>query len=234
MKFTHNPHPNSLILRSKETPKGRFYYSENKNLWYPSVTTVTGYSKKTFFNEWRKKPGNEEYLLRAQDRGNVLHEAIENYINNRGFPVVSETVKQEYIDVFNCMVDHLNRIDNIRLQEKPLLSDCIRIAGRVDCIGDYCGVPSIIDFKGSSKPKKAEWIQNYFEQATCYAVMYQEMYGISVKNIVILVGCDNGTAQEFIRPIHPYIKLLAHSVKAYWRENSFEELQETLNQTPTT
>ena len=66
-----------------EQRSGMRFYKSPTGKWLPSVTTVTGWSKREFFKEWRTKPGNEAESRRCLTRGNELHQIIEDYINNK-------------------------------------------------------------------------------------------------------------------------------------------------------
>ena len=85
----------------------------------------------------------------------------------------------------------LDRIDNISYIETMLYSTNIGLAGQVDCIAEFDGVPSIIDFKTSSKMKKEEWIEDYFLQCTAYSLMYEELIGQPINDIVIIMAVEN-------------------------------------------
>jgi genome maintenance exonuclease 1 len=100
----------------------------------------------------------------------------------------------------------------------PLWSENVGLAGRVDCVAEFDGELSIIDFKGSTKTKKEEWIENYFRQATAYAIMFQEKTGIEIKNIVIMVACENGDNQIFIKKPINYVKGLYDDIKTFYEE----------------
>jgi genome maintenance exonuclease 1 len=91
------------------------------------------------------------------------------------------------------------------------------MAGRSDCIAEYEGVLSVIDFKGSTKPKRKEDIHSYFLQATAYAVMWEERTGEKIPQIVILISCDDGTTQVFVEQPKHYKKDLAIAIKE-WRD----------------
>ena len=222
------PHDAGLV-RSIETPFGRYYQSPREpNYWYPSVTTVTGFAKSDFFAEWRKKPENQQLSKHATNRGNELHAMIESYLKNETDYKKNKNLLTVYL--FQQMQEQLHKINNIRMQETPMWSDTLRMAGRVDCIADYDGVLSIIDFKGSGKEKREEWIGNYFEQASCYSLMYQEMTGTPVNQIVILVSCEDGTVQEFKKNPKDYFKDLNKTVKDFWRANDFDDLQRKIKE----
>ena len=102
--------------------------------------------------------------------------------------------------MFNHSRHILDRINNILLQEAALYSDHLEVAGRVDCIAEYDGVLSIIDFKTAAEPKKESYLYDYFVQETAYACCLQEIYGITVKQLVTIVACENGDTQVKVEP----------------------------------
>jgi hypothetical protein len=186
-----------------QTPDGRF----------PSVTTVVGWKKNQFFAQWRKN--NPKEAIRTRNRGTKLHSLIENYIKND--PEYRNNQDPYTLDLFNQFQNNINKIDNIRAIEGFLWSKPLRIAGRVDCIAEYDGVLSVIDFKGSTKPKRKDDIHNYFLQATAYACMWEERTGEKIPQITILITCDDGTVQVFTEHTKDYKKDLAIAIKE-WRD----------------
>jgi genome maintenance exonuclease 1 len=95
-------------------------------------------------------------------------------------------------------------IGKIYAIEAPLYSIGLRAAGRSDCIADWNGVPSIIDFKTSRRPKEEKWIESYFLQATTYAMMMEERTGLAVKQFAIVIAVDGAEPQVFVKDIAPY------------------------------
>lgn len=212
---------------SKELNGGRYYLSPTKKLWYPSVTTVTGYSKKDFFKEWRQNPENQKELTRASVRGTKLHSIIEKYIQND--PEYDLNVDVFVCDLFEQIKPEIHKINNIHLQEQAMWSDYLKMAGRVDCIAEYEGKLSIIDFKGSKKEKKEDWITNYFEQTCAYALMFQERFNVPILQTVVLVACETGSNQVFIKPTTEYLPSLKNTIDNYWKDNCFDTLQNAMN-----
>jgi ATP-dependent exoDNAse (exonuclease V) beta subunit len=192
-----------------QTPEGNF----------PSVTTVVGWKKNQFFAEWRKN--NPKEAVRTRNRGTKLHSLIEKYISNE--PQFFDSQDPYTLDLFSQFQNEIDKIDNIRAVEGFLWSKPLRLAGRVDCVADYDGVLSIIDFKGSTKPKRKDDIHNYFLQATAYAEMWNERIGEKINQIVILISCDDGTVQVFKEETKNYKKDLAVAIKE-WR-NEYEPKQ---------
>jgi genome maintenance exonuclease 1 len=82
----------------------------------------------------------------------------------------------------------MGNIDNIYCIEAPLHSDILKVAGTADCIAEYNGVLSVIDFKTSRKPKREDWIEDYFIQAFFYSAAFFEMTGALPEQIVILIA----------------------------------------------
>ena len=109
----------------------------------------------------------------------------------------------------------LDNIDNIWYQECALYSDTLKVAGRVDCIGEYNGVLSVIDFKTSSRVKKKEDITSYFLQTTFYALALEEMIGTPVNQIAIIMAVDDHEPLVFIEETENYIDELVKVVKAH-------------------
>jgi hypothetical protein len=99
--------------------------------------------------------------------------------------------------LFRTILPALQRFDNIRALETPLVSHRLGIAGTVDCIAEVDGVLTIIDFKTSSKLKKEEYIEDYYLQGSFYFNAFYEMTGELPKQILILISVEDGTLQEF-------------------------------------
>jgi len=196
-------------LKTVTEDNGRWYNSPVGNL--PSVTTVTGWEKSEFFKKWRKD--NPEESKRVLSRGNLLHKTIEDYINNKDIDLNELPINEAKL--FLNIKPLVDRIDNVYELEVPLWSESTMLAGRADCIAEYDGKLSIIDFKGSTRPKRKEDILNYFMQATAYSIAWQERTSIPIDNIVILISCDGGQVQEFEgNPIH-YAKPLLDVIESY-------------------
>tara|TARA_Y100000034_G_scaffold127103_1_gene179386 strand:+ start:736 stop:1407 length:672 start_codon:yes stop_codon:yes gene_type:complete len=215
-KFNHIGLPDSITeLDTTYKNGGRFYKTPNGEL-YPSVTTVTGWEKRAFFAEWRKNNPQESKI--ATSRGTKFHSLVEDYLNNKKDFLTEQS--EDCVTLFN-QCEHLlsNNIDNIHAQEVPLYSNALKMAGRVDCIAEYNDKLSIIDFKTSKAKKKEEWVENYFVQATAYAIMWKEMTGQTIDQIVILISCMDGSCQEFIKNPVDYVPRLKEMIDKYLYDN---------------
>lgn len=221
--FTHINKDPILCKLEREEYNGKRYYISPGGRRLPSVTTFLGHFKGDSIQKWRRKVGEEEankISARASRRGTKFHSLMESYISNeKGF--INETVMPDMAQAFKNMLPTLDRIDNVHYLETMLYSEVLGLAGQVDCIAEFDGVPSIIDFKTSLKLKKEDWILNYFEQCTCYSLMYEEMTGIQCKQIVVLISVDNEIEpQVFVKNRKDYIPELANKIKTFRSEHA--------------
>jgi genome maintenance exonuclease 1 len=121
---------------------------------------------------------------------------------------------------FNDVKSTIDKIDDIHYIESPLYSERLGVAGRTDVIGHYSDTLSIIDFKTSTRLKKEEWIDNYFEQGTAYALMYEELIGTPIDQIVIIISVDGETEpQVFIKQKKNYVDSLMMKIETYKKEH---------------
>jgi ATP-dependent exoDNAse (exonuclease V) beta subunit len=166
--------------RLYETPDGK---------QYPSVTSVLGFKSEESIQKWRDKVGAEEadrISRRASSRGTRIHTLCEDYLTEgNASPDMFDA------EMFTSIKPYLDKIDNIQALETPLYSDYLKVAGTVDCIAEYDGNLSIIDFKTSSRIKSKEDIPSYFMQCSAYAVAFEELTKIPVGRLVIIMAVDN-------------------------------------------
>lgn len=210
-----------LISLETEEIDGKRWYITPAGIKVPSVTTVLGHSKKHILTEWRKKVGDDkaqEISTRASIRGTKFHNMMEKYLRNESD--LFENVMPDMKQAFRDMQKVVDRIDNIHYIEGQLHSSQLGIAGRTDVIGEFDGKLSIIDFKTSTKVKRKDWIENYFEQGTAYALMYEELVGTPIDQIVILISVDGETEpQVFIEEKVHYIEGLMDKIQQYKKEH---------------
>jgi genome maintenance exonuclease 1 len=198
----------------------RLYKTPDGNM-YPSITTVLSVRNKQGLFEWRKRVGEEvaNYIARtAAARGTAVHHMCEDYLNNEDM----EKHKEKFLPhaLFTQLRDKLlTRIDNIHSQEAGLYSDKYKVAGRVDCIAEFDGVLSIIDFKTSTKERQDSYNESYYIQASAYAEMFEERTGIEINQICILVVTADGVCQEFVKDKKDYLPLLTEAI-AEWKQKN--------------
>ena len=215
MDFKHLNIHNFPNLKAKTTEKGRRYFVEGNA--YPSVTTVIGEMKKKSIMEWRRKVGEEEanaISKRATTRGNKCHKLAEDYLSNKPLDRYRDDVLS--LGLFHQIRPYIDKINNIHALEESLYSHTLKLAGRVDCIAEYDNELAIIDFKTSTKFKREEWVQDYFSQETAYAIMFQELTGLKVKQLVTIIAVETGTPQVFVKKdILTYVPKLKEYIDYY-------------------
>ena len=203
MKFEHNPRCFPLDSEAKMVD-GKRVYATPDGEYYPSITTVIGNNakKQAGLAKWRARVGKEKAAAissRSASRGTKFHSITEDYLNN-------ELDIKKYKDsplpvvMFEQTKKTFDRIGNIYLQEAFLYSKHLEVAGRVDLVAKFDGELSIIDFKTSAEPKREAYLYDYFVQETAYACCFQELYSLTVKQLVTIVACENGETQVVIKP----------------------------------
>ena len=208
-------------IKAKTTDGVRLYETPDGN-FYPSITTVLSTRNKEGLFKWRERVGNDvaNYVARtAAVRGTHVHHMCEDYINN---DFDEEKHKKKFLPytLFTQLRDSaLQKIDNVYAQECGLYSDKYKVAGRVDCIAEYDGIPSIIDFKTSTSERKDSYNENYYIQASAYAEMFEERTKIAINQVVILVITEDGVVQEFVKDKKNYLPLLTETISD-WKEKN--------------
>jgi PD-(D/E)XK nuclease superfamily len=214
--FTYCPPKDLQDLKSQTFSDGKRYYTTPEGIRLPSVTTVLGAKKKQAIMEWRKRVGEEvanKISKQATGRGTNVHTLCEKYLNND--PKYLLGSMPDALEMFKTLKPILNRINNIHYQEQALWSVGIGMAGRVDCIGEFDGVLSVIDFKTSRRPKKKEDIGDYFAQCVAYACMYEELVGQGIDQIVIIMAVENSEPLLFVEKTADYLNTLLDYIQFY-------------------
>jgi len=219
MLFNHVGIDNPIEMNTV-TIDGKRYYVTPQGNKYPSITTVIGSNakKQAGLAKWRARVGKDKAQAkstRSATRGTRYHKLVEDYLNN----ILD---KKKYHDMplpwfmFNKSQKVLDRINNIYLQEAALYSDVLKLAGRVDCIAEFDGVLSIIDFKTSADKKPEKYLMDYYVQECGYACMLQELYGITVQQLVTIVATEEGEPQvSVVKPKKEYLILLQEYIQEY-------------------
>lgn len=206
MNFNHVIPPEFQELVT-ETIDGKRFYVTPKGKKYPSVTTVSSFATAKDIKKWRERVGEEKankISTQASTRGTKVHQLCEDYLNNN--IDYKEGHMPVNIQAFNSIKPLLDKhINNIVMQECPLYSDYLEVGGRVDCIAEWDGVLSVIDFKTSRKTKKKEWIKGYMMQESAYCVMFEERTKIPIKQIVTVITVDDEDPQVFVEDRDNYI-----------------------------
>lgn len=208
--FLHEPIPQ--IDMDTVSLNGKRYYKTPTGQLYPSVTTVTSSVKKQYIEEWKARVGEAEanrISRKATTRGTAVHSVCENYLANK--PDYRRGVMPPTIELFNkikpIVDDHVEVVYGIEL---ALFSNELKTAGRTDLFCRFMGINTILDFKTSGKPKNEADIEDYFIQATTYAMMVEEMYAdykkLYIPQVAIVIAVDEAGApgQLFVKQTTQY------------------------------
>ena len=218
--FNHVNHGIQLPdLYCETTPTGRFYYPPNGEK-YPSVTTVlSSYNKKAIL-EWRQRVGEEkanEISRKASTRGTKLHSVCEKYLLNELSDIKIQTMMPDTKELFLQIMPEINKnVGDVYAIEQSLYSNRLRMAGRVDCIAEWNGQLSVIDFKTSTREKDEDKILNYFMQCAAYAEMFEEITGRPINQLVVAITVAEGFNQIFVREKDKYLIPLNDYIERYW------------------
>jgi genome maintenance exonuclease 1 len=200
---------------------GRRFYLTPEGNKYPSITSVLGANPEKIkgLMQWRKRVGEVEankISQKASSRGTTVHKICEDYLNNEKEYI--NGAMPDSVGMFSSLKPILTQsVGNIYGQELALYSDHLGVAGRVDLIAEWDGVPSIIDFKTSARPKKLEWVDDYFRQCSGYAAMYYEMTDFPIKDVVIAIMVDGDSPQIFKGKVSDWLPSLAKAIVNFKR-----------------
>ena len=197
----------------------RFYNIDGKH--YPSVTSILGIKKKEGLEQWRKNVGEEAAkweMARAARRGKATHTLVEQYL--KGEPQTIRDVLP--VGMFRLLKPYLDQINNIHCLERIMYSHKLTLAGQVDCIAEYNGKLSVIDFKTANKERIDSWNESYYLQCTAYAIMYEELFGTPIDQIVILQAGEDGSCHSFVKQKKDYLSQLEKDIKSFYKY--YEEL----------
>ena len=200
--------------KGKNIDGTRFYEIEGKN--YPSITSILSIRSKEGLEKWRKSVGEDAAkweMGRAARRGKSAHTLIEQYIKGET-PSIRDVLP---LGLFKLLKPYIDQIDNIHCLETIMYSKKLKVAGQTDCIAEYNGKFSVIDFKTANKFREEGWVENYFLQTTAYAQMYEELYNKPIEQLVILIGSEDGSSQAFIKEKKDYDKKLVEAIDNFYK-----------------
>ena len=207
-------------LDATTTDTGRTYNTPNGKS-YPSVTTVLSILNEHIIQAWRDRVGEEEanrISSKASNRGTRVHSIVEKYLNNEDTTDFLPHIRQSLENLKPILDENITTIYGL---EVPLFSEHLGVAGRCDCIAEFNGVPSIIDFKTSRYIKKKEKISNYFAQGAAYSIMWEERTGLTAPNIVVIMDVDHEKPLVFVEHRDNYTKLLNDTINEYRKRRMF-------------
>ena len=221
VKLDESVLPKNLGVKGKNQNGVRYYTINGKNM--PSVTSILGQipEREAKIAAWRNAVGEKmaNYIsVSATTRGKSTHTLIENHLKNEDEKSIGITSVTP-LGLFRIMKPYLARIDNIHCIEEYLYSPEIGVAGQVDCIAEYKGKLSVIDFKTSTKKRDADYNYGNFLQTSAYAKMFEELFpDKKIEQTVILAACEDGFVQEWI---HGSDKIKEHQELFYKHATDF-------------
>ena len=171
----------------------------------PSVTTILQATqspeKKAILAKWKQKVGEikaESIKNEAGNRGTIMHRIIEGYITGEGHADLSDMGQAAGTMAQTIFKEGLKgRMDEVWGSEITLYYPGL-YAGATDLVGIYEGREAIIDFKQSNKPKRREWLEDYFTQMAAYAMAHNHVYNTQIQSGVILMCTPGNYFQKFV------------------------------------
>ena len=211
-KFDYKP------INRKQTTEGRKYQTPDGNA-VASVTTILDKTKpeetKQALREWRNRVGHKEAAAitsEAANRGTSMHSHLENWLAFGEIQDKSNLVHQQSGKMATRIIEeYLDPNLNEWWGSEVGLFYPELYAGTTDLVGLYGGVPSIIDFKQTNKPKKTEWVEDYFLQAAAYAAAHNIVHGTDIRQGVILM------CSKDLQPQHWVVDLAEYETKWFAR-----------------
>ena len=152
-------------------------------------------------------------MARAARRGKTTHTLVEQYLKGET-PSTRDVLP---LGLFALLKPYLKQIDNVHCLETILYSKKLTVAGQVDCIAEYNGKLSVIDFKTANKERNDAWNENYYIQTTAYSMMYEELFGTPIEQIVILMASEDGAARAFVKDRKEFEPKLEEAIKYFYK-----------------
>jgi len=181
---------------ARATIEGKRHYCLPDGSKVPSVTTILDRTKpeekRQALANWKKRVGEQkaqEITTEAANRGTRMHAYLEHYVINEDMKPLpgNPFAHPSWFMAAEIILQGLQHVDEFWGVEVPLYCSGL-YAGTTDCIGVWKGKPAIMDFKQTNKPKKREWIDDYFLQLCAYAGAHNEMHGTTINQGVILMA----------------------------------------------
>lgn len=202
----YNPTKYNYAELKRTTLNGSRKYVTPDGFAVPSVTTILDATKpeenKKALEEWRKRVGYKQaqaITTEAAGRGTRMHKWLENYVKlgDAGTPGTNPYSIQSHGMAQLIINKGLSKCNEFWATEASLYFPQV-YAGTTDLVGVHDGSDAVMDFKQTNKPKKEEWIQDYFIQTAAYATAHNEILGTNIRKGVILMCSKDNEYQEFV------------------------------------
>ena len=214
--FNHIPISTPIMETAYED---NLHFYKINGVKYPSITTILHSFPNEGINQWKlRTPNWKEIQDESFKVGTALHEKIESYLKNKDHDKDMELLPMK---LFYNLKPELDKIDNIRCQERYLYEPNLRVAGAVDCIAEYEDELCVIDFKNSRKEKK-NWMvkkSGYYLQLNAYARMFKHCTNIEIENGIIMIADWQGGVNIHKIKIKDYDEDLDVLIEQYYGLN---------------
>ena len=166
----------------------------------PSVTTILSQTKdQSFLTAWKNKVGHEnaERIKNvSSNRGTAMHKFLEKHVEGEGYDDLTTLGQEARIMAQKIIDDGLCNVSEYYGSEVSLYYQGL-YAGSTDLVCMHDGMETIVDFKQSNRPKREEWIEDYYLQIAAYAMAHDSVYGSNIQQGVIMVCTPDLYYQEF-------------------------------------
>ena len=189
----------------RELIEGRRHYDINEGQWkLPSVTTILdrtqSAAKREALRKWREAKGEEEATRIVDEsaaRGTAMHKILEKYIIEDGYLDLTENGLQAHNMAKQVIERGLCNVPEFYGSEATLYYPGL-YAGSTDLVCIHKGEDAIVDFKQTNKPKKREWVEDYFLQLSAYGMAHDYVYKTTINKAVIMMCSKDNYYQEFV------------------------------------
>ena len=217
-RFTHLECPDITTIKQVNANGKRHYETPAGPL--VSITTVIHHFTPDGIKQWRENMGEDvaNYIMRVSSiRGTRVHKLVDSFLSNESLANITREYGVTTVGLFNLMRPALERISNIVAVEKRVYSTdpAIMVAGTTDCVADYEGILSIIDFKTSSKMRDQDTIDSWMIQATFYALAWECLTGQKISQLVIICATEDGQTEVFKSEPSEYVERLKKLIADY-------------------
>jgi hypothetical protein len=212
---------------SRTTVEGKRHYCTPDGSKVPSVTTILDKTKSQekieALNNWKKRVGEEQaqkIVTEAANRGTRMHSYLEHYVKTSEMKELPSNpyAHPSWFMAAQVILQGLDKVNEFWGVEVPVYYSGL-YAGTTDCVGVHDNEPSIMDFKQTNKPKRREWIEDYFLQLAAYAQAHNNMHGTNIQKGVILMACQPKFLEDGTYSTPEYQEFVVQGDEfAYWTD----------------
>jgi genome maintenance exonuclease 1 len=217
----------NYVPLDRTTLEGKRHYCLPDGSKVPSVTTILDRTKspesREALNNWKKRVGAvraQEIVTEAANRGTRMHSYLESYVLSDDMKPLPTNpyAHPSWFMAAEIILKGLSQVDEFWGSEVPVYFSGL-YAGTTDCVGVWNGEPAIIDYKQSNKPKKIEWIGDYFIQLAAYAQAHNETHGTDISTGVILMAVQPTLLPDNTYSVPEYLEFVIRGEDfAYWTD----------------